>query len=302
MTDTPRRSLAVRAAALAATALIAITALPASAQEEVLARVNGKDITKTEVDLAIDVFGEQLAQVPEAARRSIVIDALVDMHVIADAAEKEGLADSEVYKNRMAFLSAQALRNTYIEEKVQAAITDEELKARYEKDLAGYQAPEEVKARHILVKTEEEAKQIIADLDGGADFAKIASEKSEDPGSKVNGGDLGFFTKGQMVPAFEEAAFALEPGSYTKTPVQSQFGYHVIKVDEKRTQPAPAFEEVKDQVAAVVQREKFQEILQTLKADAQVERMDQPAAGAAPAPAAGETPAAGEAPVEAPKP
>ncbi|WP_075217245.1 peptidylprolyl isomerase [Mongoliimonas terrestris] len=299
MTYTTRRSLAVRAAALAATALVALSsALPVSAQD-VLARVNGKDITKTEVDLAIEVFGEQLAQVPEAARRSIVIDALVDMHVIADAAEKEGLADSEVYKNRMAFLSAQALRNTYIEEKVQSAITDEELKARYEKDLAGYQAPEEVKAGHILVKTEDEAKQIITDLDGGADFAAIASEKSEDPGSKVNGGDLGFFTKGQMVPAFEEAAFALEPGTYTKTPVQSQFGYHVIKVDEKRTQPAPAFEEVKDQVAAVVQREKFQEILQTLKADAEVERMDQAAEGAAPA---GAPPAAGAAPAEAPKP
>ncbi|WP_181704491.1 peptidylprolyl isomerase [Chthonobacter rhizosphaerae] len=296
------RAIARRAASLASTALVAgvLALAPAAAQEgDVLARVNGKDITKTEVDLALDVFGEQLAQVPEAARRTIVLDALIDMHVIADAAKADGLDQSQKFKDRMSFLSAQALRNTYIEEKVQGAVTDEELKARYEKDLAGYEAPEEVKARHILVKTEEEARAIIKDLDGGADFAKIAAEKSQDPGSKVNGGDLGFFTKGQMVPEFETAAFALQPGAYTKDPVQSQFGWHVIKTDEKRTQPAPTFEEVREQVASVVQREKFQEVLGDLKGKAKVERLDQaaeaPAAAPGAAPAEG-APAAGGAP------
>ena len=287
---------AAAVAAMVAAGTFALT--PAFAQEaEVLARVNGKDITKTEVDLATEVYGAQLQQVPEAARQSIIIDALIDMHVLADAAREAGLDQTETYKDRMEFLSAQALRNTFIEEKVQNAVTDEELKARYEKDVAGYTPPEEVKASHILVKTEDEAKQIISDLEAGGDFAAIASEKSLDPGSKTNGGDLGYFSKGQMVPAFEEAAFALEPGSYTKTPVQSQFGYHVIKTEDKRSQPVPSFEDVKAQVQEVLQREKFQTVLTELKEAAKVERLDQPADGEAPAtaPVEGAAPADGTA-------
>lgn len=282
------------AAGLAALAGLLLTGAAFAADGEVLARVNGKDITKTEVELAATVFGEQLAQVPDGARQSIVLDALIEMHVIADAAEKEGLAESAKFKERMSFLSAQALRNTYIEEKVQGAITDDELKARYEKDVAGYTPPEEVHARHILVKTEDEARQVIKDLDAGIDFSKIAAEKSLDPGSKANGGDLGFFTKGQMVPEFETAAFSLEPGAFTKEPVKSQFGFHVIKLEEKRTQPVPTFEEVKDQVTSVVQREKYQQALVDLKAAAKIERLDQPPADAA-APGAPAAPAAPEA-------
>lgn len=289
------------AAGLAALAGLLLTGAAFAADGEVLARVNGKDITKTEVELAATVFGEQLAQVPDGARQSIVLDALIEMHVIADAAEKEGLAESAKFKERMSFLSAQALRNTYIEEKVQGAITDDELKARYEKDVAGYTPPEEVHARHILVKTEDEARQVIKDLDAGIDFSKIAAEKSLDPGSKANGGDLGFFTKGQMVPEFETAAFSLEPGAFTKEPVKSQFGFHVIKLEEKRTQPVPTFEEVKDQVTSVVQREKYQQALVDLKAAAKIERLDQPPADAA-APGAPAAPAAPAAPEAAPAP
>lgn len=263
-----------------------------AADGDVLARVNGKDITKTEVDLALDVFSEQLQQVPEGARRSMVVDALIDMHVMADAATAAGLKSAQKFKDRMSFLEAQALRNTYIEEKVQTSVTDEELKARYEKDLAGYTAPEEVHARHILVKTEDEANQVLKDLAAGGDFAAIAKEKSQDPGSKDNGGDLGFFTKGQMVPEFETEAFTLAPGKVSEKPVKTQFGFHVIKVEEKRSQPVPTFEEVKDQVTQVVQREKFQEVLTKLKGEAAIERLDQPAEAAPADPAAPEaTPA-----------
>lgn len=277
-----------RLAGLVSTTALAVllAAGPVVAQDDVVARVNGKDITSTEVDLGLDVFGEQLAQVPEGARRAIVLDALVDMHVIADAARKAGLQDNEKFKERMSFLEAQALRNTYIEEEVQNAVSDDELKARYEKDVAGYAPPEEVRARHILVKTKEEAEQVIKDLEAGGDFAAIASEKSLDPGSKVNGGDLGFFTKGQMVPEFENEAFSLAPGEVSKAPVQSQFGFHVLKVEEKRSQPVPTFEEVKPQVMQVVQREKFQEILGKLKGEAQIEMLNQDAPATTPAPAA----------------
>ncbi|WP_181701105.1 peptidylprolyl isomerase [Chthonobacter albigriseus] len=283
-------------APLGAAALAALLASGAAfaADGEVLARVNGKDITKTEVDLAATVFGEQLQQVPENARQSIVLDALVEMHVIADAAEKDGLAESKTYKERMVFLTAQALRNTYIEEKIQNAVSEDELKARYEKDVAGYEPPEEVKASHILVKTEDEAKQVIKDLDAGGDFAKIASEKSLDPGSKATGGDLGYFGKGQMVPEFETAAFGQEAGAYTKTPVKTQFGFHVIKTVEKRKQPVPAFADVREQIAQVVQREKYQQVIGDLKKAATIEMLNQPAApaeGAAPADPAAPAPA-----------
>ncbi|MBH0237343.1 peptidylprolyl isomerase [Methylobrevis albus] len=253
--------------------LLACTAPLALADDaEVLARVNGRDITVGEVNLAKEAFAEQLGQVPETAQQNILVDVLIDMHVLADAAEKAGLAGTDLFERRMAFLRNQALRNAFVEEKVQAAITDEELQARYQKDVAGYQAPEEVHARHILVKTDEEAKAIIADLDAGGDFAAIAAEKSLD-GSKANGGDLGFFTKGQMVPEFEAAAFDLEAGSYNKVPVKTQFGFHIIKVEEKRTQPVPSFEEVKEQVRQVVSRETFGSVMEQLKAEAEIERL-----------------------------
>ena len=279
------RRLAVIAPSLIALSLA--TALPAASQE-VVARVNGKDITSTEVELGIDVFGAQLQQVPEGARKAIVLDALIDMHVMADAARAAGLAENAKFKERMSFLEAQALRNTSIEEKIQNAVSDADLKARYEKDVSGYTPPEEVRARHILVKTKEEADQVIADLAAGGDFAAIAAEKSLDPGSKTNGGDLGFFGRGQMVPAFEEEAFRLAPGETSKAPVESQFGFHVIKVEEKRSQPVPTFDEVRDQVAEVLQREKFQEVLGTLKSEARIEMLTKDAAPAtqpAPAPA-----------------
>ncbi len=274
---------------LAALLALPLSVLPASA-DDVVARVNGKDITAAELQMATDVFGEQLAQVPEAQRRSMVIDALVDMHVMADAALAAGTADSPKYKARMAFLEAQALRNTYVEDELQSKISDDEIKARYEKDIAGYVAPEEVHARHILVKTEDEANAVLKQLADGGNFEAIAKEKSEDPGSKANGGDLGFFAKGQMVPEFEAEAFALKAGETSAKPVKSQFGYHIIKVDERRTQPVPTLDQVRGQVIQVVERDKYQETLARMRGEAKIEILTPPAAAADPA-AAPATPA-----------
>lgn len=273
-----------------ATALLllagAILAAPAQAEDDVVASVNGKPITSTEVDMAMNVFGDQLAQIPEDQRRQMVVDALVDMHLVAEAATEAGVADSPQYQARMAFLTAQALRNTYIESEIQDKITEDDIKARYDKDIAGYVAPEEIRVRHILVKTEDEAKKVIADLAAGGDFSAIAKEKSLDPGSKGNGGDLGFFAKGQMVPEFEAAAFALAPGEVTKEPVKTQFGYHVIKLEEKRKQPVPTIDDVRDQVVQMLQRERYQALMAKLRAAATIERPDLPASPAGTAPAA----------------
>mgnify|MGYP002402319552 CR=1 FL=1 len=291
MTHVPMSGAARRRAGFAAATMLMLgLALPAAAEDaKVLATVDGHAITTADVEIAKEAFAEELGRVPAGAQQNILVDVLVDMQILADAAEKAGIPESDHFKVRMEFLRKQALRNAFIEQKIQGDVSEEELKARYEKDVAGYAPPEEVHARHILVKTEDEAKALIEKLDAGEDFAKLASESSLD-GTKANGGDLGFFTKGQMVPEFETAAFALEPGKYTEAPVKSQFGFHVIKVEEKRTQPVPTFEEVEAQVREVVSREKFTEVMQQLKDAAKVERMDQPAAeapadGAAPAPA-----------------
>jgi peptidyl-prolyl cis-trans isomerase C len=282
--------------ALAAAGLLSVTPA-AAADSDVLARVDGTEITQGEVDMATQMFAEQLAQVPEEQRRTMVLDALIDMHVVAGAARKAGLEEGEAHKARMEFLTNQALRTAYLEEMVEKAITDDELKARYDKDIASFTPPEEVHAAHILVKTEEEAKQVIDDLAKGGDFAAIAKEKSLDPGSKENGGDLGFFAKGQMVPEFEAEAFALPVGETSKAPVKSQFGFHVVKVLEKRTQPVPTFEQVREQLLPALQREKFQQVMGDLKAAAKVERMDTAAAEGA-SPAEGAPPAEGTTPPE----
>jgi peptidyl-prolyl cis-trans isomerase C len=136
--------------------------------------------------------------------------------------------------------------------------------------------------RHILVKTEDEAKAIIADLDKGGDFAKIATEKSQDPGSAAKGGDIGFIGKGVTVKPFEEAAFALETGTYTKTPIQSDYGWHIIKVEEKRNRKAPDFDQVKSQIETYVGRKAQADYVAKLRETAKVERMDQPDVAAKP--------------------
>ena len=172
-----------------------------------------------------------------------------------------------------------------------ARVTDAEVKARYDEEVSKFGDNMEVHARHILVETEDEAKAIIAELKNGGDFAKIAGEKSKDPGSAAQGGDLGYFSRGQMVPPFEEAAFNLEVGSITETPVKSDFGFHVIKVEDKRKQAPPAFDQVQARLRDLLIREKFAATLASLKEAAKIDvldptlKADDPAAAPAPAPA-----------------
>jgi peptidyl-prolyl cis-trans isomerase C len=165
-------------------------------------------------------------------------------------------------------------KRQFFKKNVVDAVTEDEVKARYDQEVAALPKQEEVRARHILVKTEEEAKQIIADLDAGKDFIEIAKEKSTDP-NKTEGGDLGYFTKGRMVPEFEEVAFALEKGTYTKTPVQTQFGFHVILVEDNRDAPPPAFEAVEQQVRQLVMRDKYLELIEKAKTEQTIEIVDE---------------------------
>lgn len=268
-------------AAAVATAFMLATAVPifvlaapapARAQDEVVATVDGAPITETDVEIALDSLGTTLDQVPEGERRGAVIDLLIDMQLIAAAAEREGLDDSDAFARRLAFLRRQALRDVYFAETIENAISEADVRARYDKEVAQIQPRQEVRARHILVEDEEAAKRLIAELKAGASFEELAQEHSKDPGSAAKGGDLGFFGEGQMVPAFEKAAFALYPGEITDEPVQSRFGWHVIKKEETREVAPPAYEDVKDQVRDIVVRERFISALDKLRSDAEIER------------------------------
>jgi peptidyl-prolyl cis-trans isomerase C len=274
----------------AASVAALLAAGPAAADEAALATVNGTAITQADVDFAKQSIGEALARFPASQRDEMVLALLIDMRVLADAAEAKGLADTPEFRQRMAAIRTQTLRDVYMEKVVDATVTDEAVRARYDEEITKAGPREEVSAAHILVPTEEQAKAIIVALDGGADFAKLAEENSTDPGSKTRGGSLGYFGKGQMVPEFEAAAFALEPGTYTKEPVQSQFGWHVIKVEDKREQPLPGYDDVKDQIREIMAREAFVAELNRLKETATIETAAQPAA-AQPAETPSEQPA-----------
>lgn len=257
----------------AASALVPLA--PASAQDTdpVIARIGGIDVRASELKFAEGDLDPQLAQMPEEQRRVAALAAIIDIKSLARKAEAEKLDESEEYKKQIAFLRDRTLHNLLFKAKVMDSITDADVKARYDKEVAATPPEEEVKARHILVKTEEEAKKIIADLDAGKDFLELAKLSSDGP-SAEQGGDLGYFTKGRMVPEFEAVAFTLKPGEHTKTPVKTQFGFHVIKVDDRRPAAAPPLEQVADQVRQVLLRERYAALLDEARAAAEVEVVD----------------------------
>ena len=256
-----------RAALLAA----ALVALPAHAAEEPLATVNGAPVTSGDVAVAEDELGPALAQIPEAQRRDRVLDYLIDLKLLAQQAAKEKLDQSDDFKNRMAYLRDKALMETLMKREVDKAVTDQAAKAFYDEQVGKAPRETEVHARHILVETEDEAKKIAQELKNGADFAELAKKETKDPSGKTTGGDLGWFTKDQMVPEFADAAFKLNPGQISE-PVKSGFGWHVIKVEEKREKAPPSFEEVKDRIRAFLERRAQAELVTRLRAEAKIER------------------------------
>ncbi|MEV4610198.1 peptidylprolyl isomerase [Rhizobium sp. ZW T2_16] len=249
--------------------------VPAFAQEDkVVAKVGTLEITQSELDLAVQNLDPQLAQLPDEQKKVAALSGAIDVKLLASGALAEGVDKTDDFKKRMSYIGDRELHNAFFRKHVVEATTDEEVKARYDKEIAALPKQEEVKAAHILVKTEDEAKAIIAKLDKGEDFAKLAKENSQDS-NKDDGGDLGWFGPGRMVPEFEEAAFGLEKGAYTKAPVKTQFGFHIIKVEDKRDAPPPAFDQVKDQVKQLVMRDKYVAILEKAKAEQKVEITDE---------------------------
>src|SRR3984885_9682193 len=269
------------AAVTGALAVVLLAGLPVRADDTnpVLAKVNGSEIRQSDVALAEEELGPSLAQMDPATKKDNVLSFLIDMKIVAKAAEDKKVADTEEFKKRFTFTRNRLLMDSLLASEGKAATTDAAMKQVYEdasKQIAGEQ---EVHARHILVETEDEAKAVKAELDKGGDFAELAKKKSKDPGA-ADGGDLGFFTKDQMVPEFSAVAFALEPGKISD-PVKSQFGWHIIQVEEKRNRKAPDFEQVKAQIETYVTRKAQAEYVAKLREAAKIERMDKPAETAA---------------------
>jgi peptidyl-prolyl cis-trans isomerase C len=271
-------------------AMVLFTGLPVCAQDAnpVLAKVNGSEIRQSDLTLAEEELGPSLEKMDPASKKENVLAFLIDMKIVSKAAEDKKVDNSDEFKKRLAFARTRLLMDQLLANEGKAATTDEAMKKVYDdaaKQIAGEQ---EVHARHILVETEDEAKAVKAELDKGADFAELANKKSKDPGAS-DGGDLGFFTKDQMVPEFSTAAFALEPGKISD-PVKSQFGWHIIKVEEKRNRKPPEFDQVKSQIEAYVTRKAQADYVAKLREGAKIERMDQAANTPAATPDAAKTP------------
>jgi peptidyl-prolyl cis-trans isomerase C len=238
---------------------------------DVVAKADGIEITEAEIQIALQDMQDQLAQTPDAQRRDTAITYLIDLKLGVKAAKDAKITDNEAVKRRITMLTDRLLFDEYLETAARKVVTEEAMKALYSDTVKSLKPEPEIRARHILVETEDQAKAAIKRLKAGEDFAKLATELSKDPGSGQQGGDLGFFTKERMVPEFANAAFALEIGKVSD-PVKSQFGYHVIKVEEKREKPVPTFDEVKDQISEFMLNKSRQDILKALRAAAKIER------------------------------
>jgi peptidyl-prolyl cis-trans isomerase C len=274
MASTYPLARALGALALAAF-LLAPTVAGAQDSDTVIARVNGVDIRQSDLAVAEDEIGSNMPQMTPDQKREYFVTYLSDVVILAQAAEKQNVPDRDDVKHRIAFERNKVLMETLLQDTGKAALTDDALHRVYDEAVKGVAPEEEVHARHILVPTEDEAKAIEAELKKGADFAALAKEKSKDPGA-ADGGDLGYFTKDQMVPEFSAAAFKLDKGQISD-PVHTQFGWHVIQVEDKRIKPTPTFDQVKPQLENFVAHKAQAELVENLRKTATIERLDKPA-------------------------
>lgn len=267
---------ALATAAIALLASVAPVGAEEAADDPLVAVVNGTELHRSDVlASARDIPAQYQSQIDLIYPQ--LVDRLIDLTLLSQEGERRQLQDDPEVRERVAEYERQVVRETLIRTYIEEQLTDEALQQRYDEFVENFEPQQEIHARHILVGTKEEGEAIIAELDAGGDFAEIAREKSTDTGSGANGGDLGFFTAEQMVPEFSEAAFALEPGTHSATPVQSQFGWHVIKVEEKRESAPPTFEEVRPELENRMSQELVGQLLTGLREDATIEKVEIPA-------------------------
>ena len=246
--------------------------LAAPASAKVLARVNGAEITDEDVKIAMEDIGSSLPQQIEGpARQAYILDYLIDAKLVAQKAEADKMGEGPEFAKKVAYYRDKVLMEDLLGKVAKDAATDTAIQKTYD-DVAKQQKPEEeVRARHILVESEPDAQAALKRVTGGEDFAKVANEMSKDPGSK--GGELGWFTKERMVPEFAEAAFKMQPGQISD-PVKSQFGWHIIQLEERRQKQFPSLDQVRDQVTRYVVQKSQSELILKLREEAKVDRTE----------------------------
>jgi peptidyl-prolyl cis-trans isomerase C len=250
-----------------------------------MARVNGEAVSLGDLlDTAEEVMPPQMRNFPRPMFLQIappdvvaqVLERTITERALTQAARAAGMESDPAIQRRIRRAGDQELQQALLARDVNAAITEDALRARFARDTAGRQGEEEVRARHILVATETTARQVLAEVNrAGVDFAEVAKRRSTDPGAR-DGGDLGFFKRGDMVPEFAQAAFALQPGQISPTPVRSPFGWHIIKVEERRSAPSASFEETRAQLRQSMLEEQLEIVVRRVVGAAVVERLDQP--------------------------
>lgn len=245
----------------------------APADDKVVAIVNGHEIKISEVQMATDDIIGQLPDLPPKLRYPFVVEFLVERHLLAQLAVKDGIAETEEYKRRLALYQAKALRDAYFFQKIRPQVTEDQIKAAYDAESAKVAQTERVRARHILVASEQEARDIEAKLAGGEKFEELAKKYSLD-GSKDYGGDLGYFTAPEMVAEFSKAAFALKTGELSQ-PVKTDFGWHIIKVEDRKMGAAQPYDQVKGAIRNVLLRKKVQETMEQLRQTAKIDVLDE---------------------------
>jgi peptidyl-prolyl cis-trans isomerase C len=258
--------------ALAGAALpgLAGTAL---AEEKVVATINGMPITSADLAIADSEIGGDMGSMPAAQKKMSLLEFLIDNQLFAEAAEGEKLGQGPDFETRLKYLKRRALREIYFEKVIKASVSDADARKLYDDQVKQFKAEEEVSARHILVDSEDKAKELKEKIKAGGDFAALAKENSKDPGSKEDGGNLGYFGHGQMVPQFEEVVFKLAKGDVSD-PVKTQFGWHLIKIEDKRIKPPPAFDIVKDRIVQSQLLQKAQQSAVSLRAKSKIEFVD----------------------------
>jgi peptidyl-prolyl cis-trans isomerase C len=273
-------------AAILALLILATGPLYAQDKDPLVAKVNGVEVHQSDLAVAEDEAGQIPPMSPEA-KQDYLVQFVADMILVSKAAQDKKLGDSADLKRKLEFARKKLLMEGLLQSVGKEAVTDQAMHQVYDEAVKQIAEEKEVHARHILFRApsgddkaakeaEDKVKAVIVRLKKGEDFAKVATEVTEDPSGKANGGDLGYFTKEQMVPEFSDAAFKLETGQISE-PVKTQFGWHVIKVEDKRTKQAPKFEDVKPQIENFVMRKAQAELVTKLRADAKIERMDKPA-------------------------
>ena len=247
-----------------------VTEEDTGAQEDpVVAVVEGEEIRRSDVM-------ESARELPQQYQQQIglifpaLVERLVDFKLLDKAAADEGLGDDAAVQERLEQVKTDIMREVLLSRIIEDAVTEEKLQQAYNDHVENNPAQQEVRARHILLESKEEAEAVIGELDEGADFAELAKDKSTGPTGEA-GGDLGYFTEGQMVAPFAEAAFAMEPGTYSDEPVETQFGWHVIKVEDKRDQTAPTYEEMEQQLIDQLSRQAVEAYLAELREGSDVE-------------------------------